>query len=317
MGANAAGEMGPTTLIMTMPKMRDGEFFAKRIIGMGGGSDIGSFGWIYFCNSRAGNAALWMHWFIHVVIPTLDQCRTVHKIKDEFGRAMRMVFSTDGEAIVLKQAFDEEILAMFEQMLADYLKNGPGMTSRHQAADVSDNFRDWKTGLETITRNNVNTKNDTLRRNLTEMFKDLAIQFPHSDVSSEYKKKIIFAVEKVVYCLRAKYVTPEKIVKGFVRCGQHVPDAEPGDRTVDYHKIMSLHLKRDGLATEGEVTNEHLDHMAFMRPRVMQEFRDRGRVVRAFLDKLQIFRDCEAVIRDELTLCRQDCQVITHADTVA
>jgi hypothetical protein len=82
MMCNAAGEQGPTTLIMTMPKMHDGEFFAQEVTGLSGTTEIGSTGWVYFCNSRAGNAALWRHWFQHIVMPTLAKCRDAHQLKE-------------------------------------------------------------------------------------------------------------------------------------------------------------------------------------------------------------------------------------------
>jgi hypothetical protein len=60
---------------------------------------------------------------------------------------MRMIFSTDGEACILKEVFSPEILAGLRDALTDYLKNGPSCSSKTQSADVSDNFRDWKKGL--------------------------------------------------------------------------------------------------------------------------------------------------------------------------
>jgi hypothetical protein len=45
----------------------------------------------------------------------------------------------------------------------------------------------------------------------------------------------VHVVEKVVWCMKNKYVTATKIAEGFIRCGQHVQDADPdeGESTVD------------------------------------------------------------------------------------
>lgn len=49
---------------------------------------------------------------------------------------------------------------------------------------------------------------------------------------------------------------------------------------------------------------------------MIERFKADGRVLNTFLDELGIVADPEATDRDELTLCRQDCQLITHVDTV-
>lgn len=75
---SAAGEESPTTLIMTIANIPDGAFFVEAVDGLSSKSDIGAYGWVYFCNSRGGNKALWIHWFKFVVIPTLERCRLHH-----------------------------------------------------------------------------------------------------------------------------------------------------------------------------------------------------------------------------------------------
>lgn len=50
---------------------------------------------------------------------------------------------------------------------------------------------------------------------------------------------------------------------------------------------------------------------------VIAEVRRTGRISNEFLDSLNIATTEGAVNRDDLTLCRQDAQLITHVDTVA
>jgi len=70
---SAAGEFGETVFIVAVDDMSVGEFYVCDV-------NLLSFnlGKLYFCNSRAGNAALWKHWLLHCVIPTLETCRDSH-----------------------------------------------------------------------------------------------------------------------------------------------------------------------------------------------------------------------------------------------
>ena len=66
---NAAGETGPLVLIVSVDKMAEKTFFAREVKSLSNSNAIESTGWIYFCNSKQGNDALWKHWFLNVVIP--------------------------------------------------------------------------------------------------------------------------------------------------------------------------------------------------------------------------------------------------------
>lgn len=308
---NAAGESGPLVLIITMSDMPDGAFFAHKVKGLSGSTEIGAAGWVYLCNSRAGNAALWHHWFQFIVIPTFEACREHHNILDSDNDSMNMFFTTDGEAVIMQEAFDAMVLAELRRVQTDMGKGGPGSTSRWQALDRGVIFRDYKCGLTYITKSGVDTGNETLARYLSEMWGVYSTQFPSlPPLTAAYKKKVVCACEKITYTMRAKYVTPEKISQSFIACGQHVKSVAPGQSNVSYDRIMG-----DSLA-EG-ITDEEFAHMRTQRPLVIAKFKEEGRVLNTFLDELGIVASEGATDRDDLTLCRQDCQLITHADTVA
>lgn len=55
---------------------------------------------------------------------------------------MRNYFSTDGEAIILKQAFHTNIQLLFKMALIDYVKGGASTTGIHNALDRTTCFRD-------------------------------------------------------------------------------------------------------------------------------------------------------------------------------
>jgi hypothetical protein len=268
-------------------------------------------GFLYMCNTRAGNAELWQHWFIEAVIKYIVKARDFHQRRSEDGELLRVVFSTDGELVILQEAFNEKVLAAFKEASIDYIKNGPSITSKHQPADVSDNFRDLKAGLRTITKKRVDVHNATLRRNLGHYFDGFKQKHPTAALTAAHQQKIVFGIEKIVHVLRSKSVTVEKMVEGFIRCGQHVRNAAPGQSTIDYDRMMARNLAP-------EITDEERNTMRAARPQVDAKFRAEGRVTDAFLDELGIVRSPGAVERDELnSVSRQHCMLVTHDDTVA
>ncbi len=113
----------------------------------------------------------------------------------------------------------------------------------------------------------------------------------------------------MIHVLRAKYFTSIKIIEGFERCGHHIHG--PGDDgcTVSFEGIM-----QQSTAT---VLKEDFDLMRSMIPQMVAECRRTGRLSTEFLDGLNIPKDPKAVVRDDLTLCRQDSKLMTHEDSIA
>ncbi len=166
----------------------------------------------------------------------------------------RSFFSTDGEAIILNQGLDPDVLAAFREAKIDYLKGAPSGTHKHQPADVSTNFRDIKTGMNHVATNNTNTYNASLRKASERAFQEFETKFAAASSSSSsssssaaaasprlsanLRYRIIIGIERLIHVLRAKYFTSIKIIEGFERCGQHI--REPGDDgcTVSFEGIM-------------------------------------------------------------------------------
>jgi len=59
---------------------------------------------------------------------------------------MRMFLSLDGEAIILKEMFNPEILELFKESSIDCAKGVESGTGLHQSSDVGPCFRDSKKG---------------------------------------------------------------------------------------------------------------------------------------------------------------------------
>lgn len=221
-----------------------------------------------------------------------------------------MFLSSDGELVILKEAFDAEVQAAFEDLGTDYMKHAPSRTDDYQANDKSSNFMNTKAGAKKARRDCVNTSNPILEKNLKEYVRALRLAFPNVKLSSALQKKIFEGVMCLVHVFKEKYFTPAKIVKGFVDSGEHVPDADPtrGEITVNYDYIMSK--------TDSKRTAQELHFMKECVPLVVAEMRANGRASNAFLDNLGIAKDTSAKNRDNSVIDKQDAVLITHEKTV-
>lgn len=177
-----------------------------------------------------------------------------------------MVFSTDGEAIIMQEAFNEEVLSGFKEAETDNLKGGPSVSSHHQACDVSPNFRDVKIGVKVHTAASTNTNDPFLQRNLTALFTQFKEEFPSVVLPEGFVTRFTCACEMIVFVMKGKYYNPTKTEKGFIECGQHVKSSLPGQSTVSYDRIMSRTLAK-GIEDDELIT--HADTVARYKEKVV------------------------------------------------
>ncbi len=210
--------------------------------------------------------------------------------------------------IILCQVFDSEVLEALKDAGVDVVKGGPSMTSHHQALDVSMSFREVKRGMRTVPKAEYHG-NDSLVANLESYMTAFFAQFPSCRVASGYKTKIFAGIQRLVYVLRGKWFTSTQIIEGFLNCGQHQPHTNPGEGslTINWDRIMA--------GTLVEMSDCEKQLLLEKRDVVVAEFLAHGRVTNEFLDAEGIPDTEGAENRDSLTICRQDAQCITHADS--
>ena len=75
---NAGGESGPLVFIFSIPSMTEDTFFARQVVSMSATTTIGDVGWIYFSKRRGGCHEMWIHYYLHVTIPTIKRSNSVH-----------------------------------------------------------------------------------------------------------------------------------------------------------------------------------------------------------------------------------------------
>lgn len=165
--------------------------------------------------------------------------------KDVDGNREDAFFKIDGEHIVLKEGVSDEVIDAFKLASTNAVCGAPGFTHCLQECDKADVFRDFKTGLDTVTKRNTDVRDSTLETELIRIINvEFRADFPTIEIAPNLKLKILFALQKCVYVIRDKYVTPRKIKEGFIRVGTHrTVDKDDnligeGDCTVDYSRYL-------------------------------------------------------------------------------
>ena len=97
-------------------------------------------GYVYFSKTRCGNSGLWLHWLEHVALPTMKQNNAFYGANDAKGQPLPTFFSTDGKALILRQAFEPRIISALKAENVYYARVGAGSTGIHQACDRAQTF---------------------------------------------------------------------------------------------------------------------------------------------------------------------------------
>lgn len=110
--------------------------------------------------------------------------------------------TSDGEAVVLHQMYDESVMNLFQEISIDYVKLGPSATSKEQAWDVGTIFRDGKKSLKYMTDHNIDPVTPTLSNNIKAYFIHLKFAFPGIvDLTTDFINKVVFAICTVTHIL--------------------------------------------------------------------------------------------------------------------
>lgn len=120
--ANACGNSSPLVLIIAIEDMIAEEFQVYEIKGMCITTNIDDVGYMIFCKSRAGNANLWAWYFTNIAVPTISRANAYYNQLNIDNTPTRNFLSTDGEAIIIKQAFNIALQKLFADNLIDYVK---------------------------------------------------------------------------------------------------------------------------------------------------------------------------------------------------
>jgi hypothetical protein len=217
----ASGKSGPATLVFALESMdKDGfQFFELRRF-----TTPTSFqqpACIYFCKTRNGTAAMYQHWFQHVVIPTMVAQRNYWSESKDEGTVQPMFFSMDSEATIMNQATTEGINALFRENSISFAKLSAGTTAIHQACDRSPLFHAIKRRIKQkefqkfLEKSTEDTEFDGDITNMFEKLKNSSIKMTPSD------ERNIRRVIVILHTVLNQVMTLQCIASGFSVCGQH------------------------------------------------------------------------------------------------
>ncbi len=232
--SSAYGQIGPMVAILAMDEMPEGAFHVETVSIFTSSNSSTTAGLIYFCRTRAGNAALWKHYMLHVVVPCITSSGD-----SKNTASSGYFFSSDSEDIIISQVFDPEVHEKFTESNIVYARIGAALTSIHQAADRQRTFLCSKKYVKEINEREFVTKlaHPIDVRGIQVAFANFKLAYPAvsfpSALEEKYMKGLIAI--KLSFCEK---VTTSIIQEGFRCCGQHVNTTKPGEPSISFELMM-------------------------------------------------------------------------------
>ena len=248
---------------------------------------------------------MWKHVFINCILPCVKKSNDHHNKNDKHGNLFRNFFSTDGEDIIISNAYENDLVELMEQIRIDYGRVGAGSTAIHNACDRWVQFRLSKHYLKKWRLKGKVITNETLRLNLEHAFNEFKSKY--SNINYRLKESIIQGIITLVHVYE-ETMKPDQIRKAFLCCGQHCqPDAVGA--TVSFDKMMEQ--------CYSDINNEKRLIMKLATPRLLDILRFDGRVSWENMNNENIPVGSTSINRDRLTHIRHMSEIINHEGTIA
>jgi hypothetical protein len=222
----------------------------------------------------------------------------------------------DGEAIIVKECFEDDVQSSASQALIDLGKVTKSDTGNHQASDRAPTFRDVKKGLETVESDPSIVFEDP---QLQRVMHQLIVEFNNtreSDskrISSKNAKKIITSCQRVSYVV-CNYMNMSKVRKGYDLTGQHVPL----DTVIEPERSSTVHYSKIMAQSYCDLDADTISHMLAVSPQLIAKFRITGKVTDADMDALHVPRMIgDTVEHSNEVYWKGLARLLTAEDTVA
>lgn len=320
----ADGYIGDTVLLAQVDGIPEGEFFKSEVIGLTHSSETTKKGTIYYCKSRAGNAAMYKDMYTTSTFPQID--KRAKELEELTGSPVHSVLTSDGEAVALSSL--AAVVAVAAMVFLHLMKLLAGGTSKVQPWDVCKIYESVKAGVKYINNNDINTSNAVLEHSMQQSIAALRAKYPGADtlkLTANKATQLIDAVGVIVWALKAKrYVTPEKMIQGWFESGLHClrPDEKgytPPLFPVVGHEALTVDIDKMIKATYVQVPRPEYQNMIDRAPAAMDYARANGRLTHAHMtDVLKIYRDPNVVYKDRDGLCitYAGATLISHAESI-
>ena len=145
---NGAGLSPGPALIVAIPSMPSGVYFAEYVIGMSNITAPGYGGWLYTSQSKCGTQDMWKHDFLNTVIKFIRDIKLKYDSRDANGNLGGHFLVQDGEDIILKAAMDEDVVAAFNELNVNSCTGETSHTELTQELDAGSVFRYLKAGVK-------------------------------------------------------------------------------------------------------------------------------------------------------------------------
>lgn len=274
----------------------------------------GSVSCIYLCGSRAGNPALWKHFFKYRIIPFCQELRS-HSTSECVD--LSTFLTSDGEAVIMNQALDDEIQDLLSEAKIIWAKLPASTTSVHQPCDRAQTFKSLKSCCTNETflasARNVDQRDDMLANEIRAAAAAIKL-VDNKKLPSGFIDRLVrgcLLVEKMCEVAMKK----GDITRSFVKCGHHVPSdkqlkAPEGELPVTISPTIIMRQ------CHAPISDEQMQNMLNHLPFFSDKMRDDGRIAWADMDDKGIAPDQDVENRENLVLSRRACEIITSPATL-
>ena len=339
---NAVGDFGKTVLIVAAKGMPPGAFHCVKVQGLTNTTDSTQYGYLFFCATRCMKGLTpeqleaatkkaeeegleipengWSYYFRLLLAGDIKRfCDEYNLIDPATKQRYPSVITIDGENVVNRELMDTRVWTALDEVHASLIKNRPQCTKYDNPCDASTNFRDLKTGMREVDKKEKDYTNTRLSGNLDAAFKELTDRFGAVvTMSAEQWGKAKGAIQKLVFVCRTKYVTSEKARQGFFAARHARPPGSVLERpiagrensTVDFYRII-----KDLCYTVTPVAE--IDKIMEKANEMIAIFLANGRLTRADMDALGIWKMEDDNNRDDNCLAQQGPVLLTCAETRA
>ena len=303
---SAFGESSDLVLIIAVKNMQEYDWCVEEVNGLAYSSYIGAKGYIYFCKTRCGTKDMWKDYFTRIVFPTIEQSNECHKKTDYSGNLSRNFFSTDGEDIIISNAYDQDLASRFTNARIDYGRVGASTSGIHQAGDRQYTFKATKKEVKRIRHNNIDVSNHTLASNIHNAFSNLRSRYSSLSLTAD---KIDNYVDAILTLVQAWGVfTPSMARMGFQCCGQDCDPAENDNMSVSFEMIMKQCYT--------DIPLHDLEHMKASAPALCEIVKLRGTVTYDEFLAHGIKPGPTSIDRTKLSHVRHWSEIVNHKETI-
>jgi hypothetical protein len=259
---NSAGQVAPPVYVVADDSMEPNTYRAFKISGLSSTNAVGGYGYLVFCQSRAGNDAFYYWYVTTVVLPFIVQVREHLGVAGLFpnGDMMSAFVSCDGEASQIRVLMRADVVALFRQARVILGKTPRSCSAVTQSSDISNDFKSEKRVMKTAQYQDF--QNPVLKALIQECTD------PLGNFSDEAKKLLVNSLLQLIYTAHC-VINLHIVMNGYTQFGQQ-------GGNIDFYKIIS--------ACRGSITPRMRRLMFNASDHFVQIMRDRHQITEAEMD---------------------------------